>query len=108
MPIKTTCPNCDAPYTLADTMEGKKVRCKSCSEPFTVEATGASANGAASKPKSKPGSDALVQARPNRPAPSRDDDDDDRPRKKSRPDRDEDDDDRPARGRDRDDEDDDR
>ncbi|HTU18632.1 MAG TPA: zinc-ribbon domain-containing protein [Gemmataceae bacterium] len=36
MPLSTTCPSCHATYTLADTMRGKKVRCKSCSEAFVV------------------------------------------------------------------------
>lgn len=36
MSIATTCPGCSASYQLADTMAGKKVRCKSCSEVFTV------------------------------------------------------------------------
>jgi predicted Zn finger-like uncharacterized protein len=36
MSIATTCPSCDASYQLADTMLGKKVRCKSCSEVFVV------------------------------------------------------------------------
>src|SRR5690348_16428006 len=36
MPIKTACPRCDRPYTLTDDQEGQKVRCRDCSEPFTV------------------------------------------------------------------------
>jgi predicted Zn finger-like uncharacterized protein len=36
MAITTTCPGCSTKYQLADTMRGKKVRCKSCSETFTV------------------------------------------------------------------------
>jgi predicted Zn finger-like uncharacterized protein len=36
MPIPATCPGCNASYQLADTMLGKKVRCKSCSEVFVV------------------------------------------------------------------------
>jgi hypothetical protein len=36
MPVKTACPACLAPYTLADTMRGKKVRCKHCQEVFAV------------------------------------------------------------------------
>jgi predicted Zn finger-like uncharacterized protein len=36
MSIATTCPGCSASYQLADTMRGKKVRCKSCSEVFVV------------------------------------------------------------------------
>jgi len=36
MAIQTSCPNCEATYTLADTQRGKKVRCRKCSEIFTV------------------------------------------------------------------------
>jgi predicted Zn finger-like uncharacterized protein len=36
MSIPATCPGCKATYQLADTMRGKKVRCKSCSEVFVV------------------------------------------------------------------------
>jgi predicted Zn finger-like uncharacterized protein len=36
MAITTTCPGCNASYQLADSMLGKKVRCKSCSEVFAV------------------------------------------------------------------------
>lgn len=36
MPIKTTCPHCDKAYTFADTLGGKKVRCKACEEVFRV------------------------------------------------------------------------
>ena len=34
MPIKTSCPDCDRPYNLADTMEGKTVKCKECGNAF--------------------------------------------------------------------------
>jgi hypothetical protein len=46
MPIKTNCPNCDKVYNLADTMDGKAVKCKECGNTFTV--TGS--NGIASAP----------------------------------------------------------
>jgi hypothetical protein len=36
MPIKTTCPHCHKAYTFADTLGGKKVRCKACEEVFRV------------------------------------------------------------------------
>jgi predicted Zn finger-like uncharacterized protein len=36
MPIETTCPHCDASYTVADSQAGKKVRCKSCQDVFEV------------------------------------------------------------------------
>jgi len=37
MPIKTSCPHCTQSYSLAESQLGKKVRCKSCGEPFAVE-----------------------------------------------------------------------
>jgi predicted Zn finger-like uncharacterized protein len=36
MAIPATCPGCNASYQLADTLRGKRVRCKSCSEVFIV------------------------------------------------------------------------
>src|SRR5262245_52375533 len=38
MPVKTACPACHAPYTLADSVRGKNVRCKQCQEVFAVPA----------------------------------------------------------------------
>jgi DNA-directed RNA polymerase subunit RPC12/RpoP len=38
MSITTNCPNCEREYKLADTQEGKTVRCKDCGEKFVVEA----------------------------------------------------------------------
>jgi predicted Zn finger-like uncharacterized protein len=41
MPVKTACPACQTPYTLADAMRGKKVRCKQCQRVFDVIAAAA-------------------------------------------------------------------
>lgn len=38
MPLQAVCPNCETGHNLADDKVGKKIRCKSCKEPFTVEA----------------------------------------------------------------------
>lgn len=38
MPIRITCPGCQTELTLADTMHGKKVRCKSCDKVIGVPA----------------------------------------------------------------------
>src|SRR5262245_58954864 len=87
MPIKTTCPNCDAAYTLADTMRGKQVMCKSCQEAFTVPG-GRPGNGAPYHDD-----DEGVRTAPRRgpaPAPRDEYDDDDYPRRR-RPDDEEDD-----------------
>src|SRR5438876_903141 len=35
--MKITCPQCDAVLTLADELEGKKVRCKRCQEILVAE-----------------------------------------------------------------------
>jgi hypothetical protein len=45
MPIKTACPRCERPYTLSDDQEGQKVRCRDCSEPFTVRRAAAARGG---------------------------------------------------------------
>ncbi len=37
MSIQTVCPQCDRPYTLADQMAGKMIRCKGCASTFRVE-----------------------------------------------------------------------
>jgi predicted Zn finger-like uncharacterized protein len=50
MPIQTSCPHCDQTYSLADNLEGKKVRCKSCGKSFTV--TGEAPQQAVRKPPS--------------------------------------------------------
>jgi predicted Zn finger-like uncharacterized protein len=86
MAIKTLCPNCRTPFTLADQMNGKKVRCKNCAEPFVV--------GGADKdddvPEARLAREDRFQDRARSAAPAsrvRDDDPDDdsqdRPRKKS-------------------------
>lgn len=59
MPVKTTCPTCQASYTLADSSRGKKVRCKNCQQPFEVLDTPA--------PRSKTAGAQAVA--PKRPAP---------------------------------------
>jgi predicted Zn finger-like uncharacterized protein len=38
MPFQTECSNCKAPYTLADEILGRRVRCKNCQTVFTAEA----------------------------------------------------------------------
>ncbi|HZZ79187.1 MAG TPA: hypothetical protein VFE62_11750 [Gemmataceae bacterium] len=38
MPIRITCPGCQTVLTLADTMRGKKVRCKSCDKVIGIPA----------------------------------------------------------------------
>lgn len=123
MAIKTTCPNCQTSFNLADTMEGKKVRCKSCQQAFTVSVGGQAraemkagatdnedvqdkvqspARGAPPVPRNSHGDDgederASRKATPPRRSWSDDDDDEDdddvRPSRNSRTRRDEDDDD---------------
>ncbi len=93
MPIQTSCPNCDAPYTLADTMAGKQVRCKTCQQVFAVKGT------SLGKPQRSAAEDDLeAKVKPRGPRtsrPPRDEDDLDRPRRR----RDEADEDRPRAGK---------
>jgi DNA-directed RNA polymerase subunit RPC12/RpoP len=82
MTIKASCPHCEREYTLADTQEGKTVRCKDCDEKFVVE-----------KPRRKRRDD--------------DEEEDDRPRKRSARVRDDEDEERDTKRRRRRDDDDD-
>jgi hypothetical protein len=41
MPIQAVCPNCQKGYNLADTMQGKNVKCKNCDKIFLVGAVAA-------------------------------------------------------------------
>jgi predicted Zn finger-like uncharacterized protein len=36
MPLPTTCPHCRTAHRLADDLDGRLIRCKSCGEPFRV------------------------------------------------------------------------
>src|SRR5437660_1363954 len=38
MPIFATCPHCRTPHRLADELDGRRIRCKECGEPFRVGA----------------------------------------------------------------------
>ena len=38
MPISLSCPSCNKPYNVPDTLAGKQVRCQQCSHVFTVAA----------------------------------------------------------------------
>src|SRR5262249_25545235 len=37
MPIDVRCPSCNLPYQLADSLRGKKARCKRCQQVFVIE-----------------------------------------------------------------------
>jgi len=50
MAIKTSCPKCACAYTLANTMAGKNVKCKSCGNPFTIGSESAAVASVATKP----------------------------------------------------------
>lgn len=88
MPIRTTCPNCQTPYTLADNLAGKKVRCKNCEEVIAVRAGAPAreAEGRIQKGSSQPATSRVRSeeepAQPRRR--TRDDDREARPRKKGR------------------------
>lgn len=74
MTISITCPSCEREYTLADTQEGKTIRCKSCDEKFVVE-----------KPRRSRSRDEDEDRRPRqRPTRVREEDDEEpRPRRRS-------------------------
>jgi hypothetical protein len=74
MPIRTACPNCDRPHTLADDTAGKLIRCKGCDKPFRVEEVA----DAVAVPDDRPRRD------DDRPRRRRDEDDDDRDRRPRR------------------------
>jgi hypothetical protein len=75
MPLTTTCPECDKNYTLADTMKGKTVKCKSCGNPFTVKATSNSGAVTARPSNGKPTA-AATATKNGRPGVTRGDDED--------------------------------
>jgi hypothetical protein len=54
MPVKTACPACQMPYTLADTMRGKNVRCKQCQAVFAVTDAAGLAIQAEAAPPARP------------------------------------------------------
>lgn len=80
MSISATCPGCSASYQLADTMRGKKVRCKSCSEVFLVGGKPA----APDRDENEEGIQASPRP-PKRVARYEEDEDTDRPRPRRRP-----------------------
>src|SRR5437762_8699820 len=43
MPIDVRCPSCNLPYQLADSLRGKKARCKRCQQVFVIESRPAAA-----------------------------------------------------------------
>ena len=87
MAIRTSCPGCETAYNVADDTEGKKMRCKKCSEVFVIRAVkekGAKATPIKSgtPPAAKSSDEPDKKRKPSRP---RDDDydadDDDVPRR---------------------------
>jgi hypothetical protein len=83
MAIRACCSSCGKAYSLADTLEGKKVRCKECGESFEVaEETPEKPRGARGKSR-----DDAIQAPPRaeRAARTRDDDDDEEREEEERP-----------------------
>jgi len=91
MSFSTVCPNCDARLTAPDSVEGKRVKCKKCGDPFVARPL----DGESDDPPERPSAKASARSRPR---PVEDDEDDDRPRRPARATRrDDDDDDRPRR-----------
>jgi predicted Zn finger-like uncharacterized protein len=85
MPIRVTCPSCEASYSVDDALRGKKVRCRDCGETVAVGASsskdsrstgGKKEEGISSRPMSRSGAGSSRSDRDDR-------DDDDRPRRKA-------------------------
>jgi hypothetical protein len=85
MPIRVQCPDCAAEYQLADTLAGKKIRCKKCEAIVPVPRANDEAVTLPAPAKAK------TAAAQTRPTPARDDEGEPRPRRR----RDEDGDDQP-------------
>jgi hypothetical protein len=88
MPIQIACPQCDWEYNLADSLQGKRVRCKNCDATFVVEDKGAGK-------KREPDQEKIVNADENRRPRARQG----YPENAKRRDRYDDEDERPARRR---------
>jgi predicted Zn finger-like uncharacterized protein len=102
MPIKTTCPACQASYLLADNLLGKKIRCKKCNQIIIVE--DASETASAEEPEVETGNDRTdladkVQSEPRRPKRAfvPEEEEPERPRRRYRDEDDEDEGRRPRR-----------
>jgi zinc-ribbon domain/SmpA / OmlA family len=93
MPIQIACPKCSKSYNLADTMQGKNVKCKNCANVFLVGPVAVKTSTAAKSPstvatakgpakplpkKTKPADDDVMEVLPA-------DDDDDDPDVEDRP-----------------------
>jgi predicted Zn finger-like uncharacterized protein len=74
MPVRVSCPGCQAPYVLPDEQRGKQLRCSKCQQVFSVPAAAGAArppagNGAGRRtPPPRPAEG--LQARPGPPAPA--------------------------------------
>ena len=79
--LDVTCPNCEKPLKVPAALEGKRVKCKSCSETFTIKAPAAAKKGAGDGAKPEPPPPAAEKPK----SPFLDDDEDDEPGKAARP-----------------------
>ena len=87
MAIVVTCPRCDRKYSLADTMAGRRVTCKGCTQEFGVPGRAASSSPSKTKASAwddDDGGEIAFAAPPPRqvyeePTKSKSDDDDFRP-----------------------------
>src|SRR4051812_11887908 len=69
MAIPVTCPNCQASYSLADTLLGKKVRCKNCQGVISVDGSASAPPAPKPAPAPAPISAGPPPARPPLPTP---------------------------------------
>lgn len=63
MSILMNCPGCQAGFNLSEALEGKRVRCKNCGEPFLVSDAAASANKPAPTNAEEDGPDGMAAGR---------------------------------------------
>jgi predicted Zn finger-like uncharacterized protein len=71
MSIKVSCPHCERSYTVAETQEGKTLRCKECKETFVAQV--------GRSPRREPEEE---EERPRRRSAARDEEDEERPRRR--------------------------
>jgi predicted Zn finger-like uncharacterized protein len=62
MPVRVSCPGCQAPYVLPDEQRGKQLRCSKCQQVFSVPAAG--------RRTPPPPAEERLQPRPGQPAPA--------------------------------------
>src|SRR5262245_3974773 len=90
MSFTIVCPICDARLTAPDSLEGKRVKCRKCGDPFVArplddeEDAPKPRSNSSARPRRAEDDDEDDRSRRPAKASRRDDDDEDRPRRRSR------------------------